>query len=200
MEQLEFEPYLRKQMDELGVSSPEEALSALRVAIYSEMVEDPQVFRDNQWPHTVGLLRIAREAFCQTALVTMSQRPKALRVIRALDLESTLDLILTREDVKKPKPDPEIYLLAAKTFDVPPEECLVLEDSPTGARSAVAAGTNVVAVVTPFTAAGHQKEQVVPEAFMVTEPEKLLEVVQRRILEHNCTVHGYDAPESQGGA
>ena len=43
MEQLEFEPYLRKQMDELGVSSPEEALSALRVAIYSEMVEDPQV-------------------------------------------------------------------------------------------------------------------------------------------------------------
>ena len=107
MEQLDLEPYLQKQMGELGVSSPEEALSALRVAIYSEMVDDPQVFRDNQWPHTVGLLRIAREAFCQTALVTMSQRPEALKVIRALDLESTLDLILTREDVEKPKPDPE---------------------------------------------------------------------------------------------
>jgi FMN phosphatase YigB (HAD superfamily) len=90
------------------VSSPEEALGALRVAIYSEMVDDPQVFRDNQWPHTVGLLRIAREAFYQRALVTMSQRPEALKVIRALDLESTLDLILTREDVEKPKPDPEI--------------------------------------------------------------------------------------------
>jgi FMN phosphatase YigB (HAD superfamily) len=38
----------------------------------------------------------------------MSQRPEALKVIRALDLESTLDLILTREDVEKPKPDPEI--------------------------------------------------------------------------------------------
>lgn len=200
MAQLDLEPYLQKQMGELGVSSPEEALSALRVAIYSEMVDDPQVFRDNQWPHTVGLLRIAREAFCQTALVTMSQRPEALKVIRALDLESTLDLILTREDVEKPKPDPEIYLLAARTFNVPPEECLVLEDSPAGARAAVAAGTNVVAVATPFTAAGHQKEQVVPEAFVVTEPERLLEVVQERILEHNRTVHGYDTPGNQGGA
>ena len=196
MEQLDLEPYLHKQMEELGVSSPEEALSALRVAIYSDMVDDPQVFRDNQWPHTVGLLRIARDSFCQTALVTMSQRPEALKVVRALDLESTLDLILTREDVEKPKPDPEIYLLAAKRFNVPPEECLVLEDSPAGARAAVAAGTNVVAVATPFTAAGHQREQVVPEAFVVTELEKLLEVVQQRILEHNRTVHGYDTPRS----
>lgn len=200
MERLDLEPYLRKQMRRLGASSPEEALSAMRVAIYSDMVDDPQVFRDNQWPHTVGLLRVAKEAFCQTALVTMSQRPEALKVIQALDLESTLDLILTREDVERPKPDPEIYLLAAKKFDVSPEECLVLEDSPAGARAAVAAGTNVVAVATPFTVAGHLKEQVVPEAYLVTEPERLLEVVQHRILEHNRTVHGYDAPGSQEGA
>ena len=97
MEQFALEPYLQRQMDELGASSSE-ALSALRVAIYSDMVDEPQMFRDNQWPHTAGLLRIAREAFCQTALVTMSQRPEALRVIQ------TLDLILTREDVGKPKP------------------------------------------------------------------------------------------------
>jgi beta-phosphoglucomutase-like phosphatase (HAD superfamily) len=91
-------------------------------------------------------------------------------------------------------------LPAARTFNVPPEECLVLEDSPAGARDAVAAGTNVVAVATPYTAAGHQKEQVVPEAFVVTEPERLLEVVQERILEYNRTVQGYDTPRNQGGA
>ncbi len=199
-ERLELEPYLRQQMPELGVATPEEALSKMRVAIYSDMVEDPQVFRDNQWPHTVDLLRIAKEAFCQTALVTMSQRDEALRVIEALDLESTLDLILSREDVVQPKPDPEIYLLAAQKFGVPPSECLVLEDSPNGARAAVAAGTNVVAIATPVTAAGHQREQVVPEAFVVTDPEKLLEVVRQRILEHNRSAHGYDTPSNQQGA
>ena len=64
----------------------------------------------------------------------------------------------------------------------------------------MAVGTNIVAVATPFTALGHQKEQVAPEAFVMVEPKSLLEVVQQRILEHNRTVHGYDTPGSQGGA
>ena len=35
----------------------------MRERIYDDMVADPQVFKDNQWPHAVGLLRVAREAF-----------------------------------------------------------------------------------------------------------------------------------------
>ena len=111
----------------------------MRTAIYNEMVAVPKVLQENQWPHTIGLLRVARTAFCQTALATMSQRKEALHVLRVLDLEDSLDLILTREDVTRPKPDPEIYLLAAQRLQVSPEECLVLEDSPTGVRAAAAA-------------------------------------------------------------
>ena len=47
-------------MKELGVAPPEEALSKMQVAIYSDTVEDPQVFRDNQWSHIIGLLRISQ--------------------------------------------------------------------------------------------------------------------------------------------
>ena len=92
----------------------------MRKEIYDDMVADPQVLRDNQWPHTVGLLRIAREYVCKTGLATMSQRDEAHRVLRALDLEETLDVVLGREDVTNAKPDPEIYLTASVRVAVPP--------------------------------------------------------------------------------
>jgi beta-phosphoglucomutase-like phosphatase (HAD superfamily) len=100
-------------MAEQGATTPEEVLTALRVRIYNEMVSDPAVIRANEWPHTTGLLRVAKETFCGTALATMSQRKEALHVLQALGLESYLDVILSREDVKNAKPDPEIYLLGS---------------------------------------------------------------------------------------
>jgi len=119
----------------------------------------------------------------------MSQRDEALHVLRSLELEETLDLVLTREDVQNPKPDPEIYLLAAHKLDVPPEECLVLEDSPNGVQAGVAAGMNVIAVATPFTIAGLHSSQVLDHAWVVHDPAQLLEVVQERINEHNRAAH-----------
>ena len=98
-------------------------------------------------------------------------------------------MVLTREDVQKPKPDPEIYLLAACKLEVPPEECLVLEDSPNGVRAGVAAGMNVVAVATPFTLAAIHSSEVLQHAWVVHDPHALLDVVRRRIEQHNRTAH-----------
>ena len=53
----------------------------------------------------------------------------------------------------------------------------MLEDSPNGVRAGVAAGMNVVAVATPFTVAGLHSSQVLEHAWVVHDPEKLLEVV-----------------------
>ena len=189
MDRLDLQAELRHLMAEHKASETWEVLTAMRATIYNEMVADPQVLRDNQWPYSVGLLRIAKETFCRTGLATMSRRKEALHVLRALDLESSLDLVLTREDVEKPKPDPEIYLLAAQRLDVPPGECLVLEDSPNGVRSGVTAGMNVIAVATPFTVAALHSNEVVEHAWIVHDPEMLLDVVRRRIAEHDRTAH-----------
>ena len=189
MDNLGLESDLRPMMDQYSSSEPWEMLTALRERIYDDMVADPQVIRDNQWPHTVGLLRVARESFCRTALATMSYRKEALHVLRALDLEGSLDVVLTREDVQQPKPDPEIYLLAARKLEVSPQECLVLEDSPNGVRAGVAAGMNVVAVATPFTIAGLHSSAVLEHPWVVHDPGSLVEVVKARIAEHNRTAH-----------
>lgn len=54
--------------------------------------------------------------------------------------------VVTRADVARGKPHPDLYLEAAARLGVPPEGCLALEDSPAGARSALAAGMQLLLV------------------------------------------------------
>ncbi len=197
IDQLGLEPDLAPLMEKYGVSQPWQALTEVRTAIYNDMVADPQVLRDNQWPHTVGLLRLAKESGCLTGLATSSLRDMTLHALRALDIERSLDLVLTREDVENPKPDPEIYLLAAKRFELPPEEMLVVEDSPNGVRAAVAAGTNVIAFATPFTRKGLHDSQVIEHDRILHDSDKLLEMAQRVIREHERKVHGGKDPRQR---
>ena len=193
IDQLNLEPYLRPLAGEYGTREPSEVLTQMRTTIYNEMVADPQVLRDNQWPHTVGLLRIAKANGCRTGLATMSYRTEVLPVLRALDIERLLDIALTREDVQRPKPDPEIYLLVAERFDLSPQELLVVEDSANGVRSAVAAGTNVIAFATPFTTKSLHETKVVEHDRILHESDKLLDMVRRVIEEHEPRVHGAES-------
>ena len=92
-----------------------------------EMVADPLAIRYNRWPHIIGLLRVARKTYRKTALATISHRKDAMYVLKAPEIERSLGLFFTREDVNQALPDSEIYLLEAQKLDVPLKECLVLE-------------------------------------------------------------------------
>jgi beta-phosphoglucomutase-like phosphatase (HAD superfamily) len=52
--------------------------------------------------------------------------------------------------VRRPKPHPDVYLLAANLLEVPPADCIVMEDSPAGVAAARAAGMRVVGLRTTF--------------------------------------------------
>lgn len=56
------------------------------------------------------------------------------------------DANLCGVDVRRGKPDPELFLLAAASLHVPPEQCMVVEDAPAGIRAAVAGGMLVLGV------------------------------------------------------
>ena len=56
------------------------------------------------------------------------------------------DFFLSNEDVKNPKPSPEMYLTAIKKLNLSTKECLVIEDSPRGIESAKASGAYVMIV------------------------------------------------------
>src|SRR5262249_43535146 len=78
------------------------------------------------------------------ALVTASSRAIMEAVLNVTGL--SFDVTVCGEDVRRGKPDPEPYLLAAARLGVPAAGCVVLEDSPTGIAAARAAGCPVIAV------------------------------------------------------
>jgi HAD superfamily hydrolase (TIGR01509 family) len=117
-----------------------------------EIVEDllrrviAQVSEHVPWrPGAVELLTALRTAGVPNALVTMSWRSLADSVVSALP-DDTFAAVITGDEVEHGKPHPEPYLAAARALGVEVTDCIAIEDSPTGVRSAVAAGVPTLAV------------------------------------------------------
>lgn len=70
--------------------------------------------------------------------------------LTAYKLYGFFEAILTLESVKKPKPDPEIYLAAAAALGLHPSSCWIFEDSPSGIQAARDSGAKVVGITTSF--------------------------------------------------
>ena len=162
---------------EFGVTRPWQAYVQLRLIIYGGMIAEPQVIRQNQWPHNIALLQESHRAGCKIGLATMSSCQQANRVLEALGLTSTFDFIATRDDVESGKPDPEIYNLVASELAVSPADCLVIEDSVSGVQAAISAGMRVLAVSTPFTQASLHKADLLPDALIIDDPEEVVKAV-----------------------
>jgi mannitol-1-/sugar-/sorbitol-6-/2-deoxyglucose-6-phosphatase len=80
------------------------------------------------------------------ALASNSPAQLCRLVLQRLDISRYFEAVVSADDVERGKPDPDIYLLAARRLGVEPGECLAFEDSVTGARAARAAGMRVVAI------------------------------------------------------
>ncbi len=96
-------------------------------------------------PGVRELLTELRERDVPCALVTMSYRSLAEAVVERLP-RHTFDAVVTGDEVAHGKPHPQPYLLAAAQLDLDPSACVVIEDSPAGSASGVAAGAKVVSV------------------------------------------------------
>jgi HAD superfamily hydrolase (TIGR01509 family) len=81
------------------------------------------------------------------AVVSASPRQRLDLTLRYAGLEGAFSISVSGDDVEHGKPAPDPYLAATKQLGVTPQQCVAIEDSPTGAESAIAAGVRVVAVV-----------------------------------------------------
>ncbi len=96
-------------------------------------------------PGAEQLVRRLRAAEVPLALVTMSYRALT-DVFETAAAPGLFDVVVTGDQVRRGKPDPEPYLRAAELLGVRPGDCVALEDSESGARSAVAAGVPTIVV------------------------------------------------------
>lgn len=90
-----------------------------------------------------------RKQGMKTAIVTSSDAAKMRGVYKAYpEFKTWFDRILTEEDFKASKPDPDCYLCAAKMLNVDKDQCIVFEDSRSGLQAGKNAGMTVVGLAT----------------------------------------------------
>lgn len=91
-------------------------------------------------------LQEAGQAGLPIAVVSNSDSRRLRSLLEAAGLADRLPVRVSSDDVPRPKPDPGVYLRAARLLGAEPPRCLVVEDTPTGVAAARAAGMRVVAV------------------------------------------------------
>lgn len=112
---------------------------ALTVTLADQARENPLVAK----------LARAAAGVLPIAVVTNSEAVIARSFLTETALHDLFDCIITVDDVRRPKPAPDIYLAAAVRLGVTAEHCLVLEDSDQGIESARTAGMNWIDVRSP---------------------------------------------------
>ena len=110
--------------------------------IYREMFGP--VFRE-----ILGFKRFARDAKAarlKLALGTAGNPENIAFAIGGLEMHGFFDAAVGAADVRRGKPEPDIFLEAARRLAVPPEQCVVFEDAPLGIEAALRAGMKAIAL------------------------------------------------------
>jgi len=129
-------------LQDAGVAmSTTDILDSLTATVSRRLAEDGVPYR----PGAAELLAALNEAGVPCALVTMSLRSMAMTVVDRMPA-GTFDVVVAGDDVTRGKPFPDPYLQAAAELGVRIEDCLAIEDSPNGLRSAVASQATTLGV------------------------------------------------------
>jgi HAD superfamily hydrolase (TIGR01509 family) len=96
-------------------------------------------------PNALEIINECKRSELKIALVTASSGRLMRAVLKRFPV-GIFDTVVSYDDVERSKPDPEPYLLAAKTLGVDITNCVVLEDSLTGVQSGLSAGAQVIGI------------------------------------------------------
>lgn len=95
--------------------------------------------------HELALSTLKAQGY-RLAVASNSIRSTVHTMMERSNLARYLDLMLSNEDVAKPKPDPEIYVAAMRGLGLEPHECLIVEDNDNGVKAALASGAHLLRV------------------------------------------------------
>lgn len=95
--------------------------------------------------HEYALSKLKNEGYV-LAVCSNSIRDTIENMMNKSALNGYLSLIMSNEDVKKAKPDPEIYLKAMEKLSFKPSECLILEDNKNGIKAALDSGAHLLRI------------------------------------------------------
>ncbi|WP_214626274.1 HAD family hydrolase [Paenibacillus agaridevorans] len=156
---LDVEQYSQCLGTSLHLFNPYEYLAtelglAIDVAEFRNRIRADHTARMNMEEVRAGIreyLKMAKEAGLRIGLASSSDRAWIDKYLAKLDIREYFEVIRSADDVSRVKPDPELYLSAIEALGVRADEAVAIEDSPNGARAAVAAGMHCVIVPNTLT-------------------------------------------------
>jgi HAD superfamily hydrolase (TIGR01509 family) len=131
----------------LGETLDKDEFDALERLYYREATAAQQLL-----PGVQHYLEDAHRLRLNTAIASSSSHTWVTEHLERLGISDQFDVLVTREDVQRTKPDPALYLLALRRLGARPDEAIALEDSSNGIRAAKAAGLVCIAVPNAMTA------------------------------------------------
>lgn len=130
-----------------GTHSVEQLLAAKYQIYFKLLAEKLQPI-----PGSIDFIHWCRNRFPKLALTTSSIKRVQEVIFQRFELNPFFDVIVTEEWIQHCKPHPEPYLKTVEALRLPAYQCVVLEDSLNGVKSAKEAGCHVVAITTTFPA------------------------------------------------
>lgn len=121
---------------------------------YDEICADVRVILDRHTAYgghalkdgVLELLEFLAQRSIPCAVATSTMREKALARLGQASILRYMREVSGGDEVSRGKPEPDLYLLAAKKLGVAPDKCLVFEDSAPGARAAHKAGMRIIVI------------------------------------------------------
>ncbi len=120
--------------------------------------EKESIYRELYTPHlktVVGfnaLIASAKKNGLALAVATSAPPENIVFTLDGLNIRHHFNAIVGAADVKRGKPEPDVFLTAARRCGVPPERCIVFEDAPLGVEAARRAGMRAVVLTTTMPA------------------------------------------------
>lgn len=118
-----------------------------RSAIFLKLVRE----KLKSMPGLLNSLELIKKKDFKIAIASSGTREYINTVIAKFKISSYFDLIVSGDDVKKGKPDPETYIVTSKKMGLDPGEIVVLEDATNGIAAAKSAGCWCIAIKNPYT-------------------------------------------------
>lgn len=134
---------LRKWLGNEATPSTIQRIGNAKEALYRENVRQYGI---QPLPGVADWLHRLHQQGWPQAIASAAPRANIETILEVLSVAYLFEAIVSAEDVHKGKPDPEVYLLAAKRLGVAPACCIVVEDAVAGIEGARAAGMRSVGV------------------------------------------------------
>lgn len=137
-----YKPYWREEPENFNL----EALAKSKNQIYGKRARLELV----SYPGVVAGLRLLRELGIGVAVVSNAKRTELDLALSTTGLMDWVGPRFSRDDVARPKPDPQMFERACAELGVTPQETWAIDDSPTGLTGALLAGCNTFSVTNNF--------------------------------------------------